>query len=417
MPGASSRRSRDCCSAPAFAVTWSISACVGARPVSIVLTLVTYAGTRERLEGRGRSRGHARVRRPGVRHRAAARGSRPRGSRPRGRRTRRRPARARGGPAADRTAIPHVPRARCHQRVHESASKKPRSARNRWRRPPSWVPHTRCLVAMSGGSAPIAITRARPVRGDTRQALSMRVGVRPKISRGAPRPPHACTWRADLTRPSLIADRATVGSMSRGVVSMALSKAKYQCLFVAASAFAVACGSGTTGSGGGGSGSSSGQGLGAGKGGSGSEASGSATGSASGASSGSSGGLGGRLGGCRRHVRGRARTRRRRAPRPAATPGARWARTRAASANRCTAVPRPSLARVTRSASRTSTALRVAARPSAATKAATASIRAPPSRARIWSSASWTIAPRRAATSRGSDHEGLRRERPPVCGD
>src|SRR5580698_10255545 len=30
--------------APAFAVTWSISACVGARPVSIVLTLVTYDG-------------------------------------------------------------------------------------------------------------------------------------------------------------------------------------------------------------------------------------------------------------------------------------------------------------------------------------------------------------------------------------
>jgi hypothetical protein len=68
---------------------------------------------------------------------------------------------------------------------------------------------------------------------------------------------------------------------------MALSKAKYPCLFVAASAFAVACGSGTTGSGGAGSGSSSGQGSGAGKGGSGSEASGSGTGSASGASSGS----------------------------------------------------------------------------------------------------------------------------------
>jgi hypothetical protein len=70
---------------------------------------------------------------------------------------------------------------------------------------------------------------------------------------------------------------------------MALSKAKHQCLLVAASAFAVACGSGTTGSadGGAGSGSSSGQGSGAGNGGSGSEASGSGTGSGSGASSGS----------------------------------------------------------------------------------------------------------------------------------
>ena len=38
-------------SAPAFAVTLSISACVGARPVSIVLTLVTYAGTENASKG------------------------------------------------------------------------------------------------------------------------------------------------------------------------------------------------------------------------------------------------------------------------------------------------------------------------------------------------------------------------------
>src|SRR5882672_4339722 len=38
-------------SAPAFAVTWSISACVGARPVSIVLTLVTYAGAENGSKG------------------------------------------------------------------------------------------------------------------------------------------------------------------------------------------------------------------------------------------------------------------------------------------------------------------------------------------------------------------------------
>ncbi len=79
---------------------------------------------RERLEGRARSRGHARVRRPGVRHRAAARGSRPRGRRPR-----RRP--ARGGPAARRTAIADVPGAGRHQRVHAGSSEEPRSARNR----------------------------------------------------------------------------------------------------------------------------------------------------------------------------------------------------------------------------------------------------------------------------------------------
>jgi hypothetical protein len=77
---------------------------------------------------------------------------------------------------------------------------------------------------------------------------------------------------------------------------MALSKAKHQCLFVAASAFAVACGSGTTGSGGAdggaGSGSSSGQGSGSGAS-SGSETSSSTSSGGSGAGSGDAGGASG----------------------------------------------------------------------------------------------------------------------------